>query len=356
MGFSQLRALLGWKGLGDYMSTQSNTERRQVPWYGITAAAVMVVLGTIGLVSCNNDGNSSLNSVPPSTVQAAPADCPNGYPLAFNPEGELPDQQFLPDKPGSTHAFDTRDELIAGIKENPRTLAAWVNKLFPKEWSDSKVWRPLATSDLKCLSDEGVIKFTLVKGALTANTTKVDENAIADDDMVNSALTADGPVSNPTAGITGDRSAIVFTFGDGTKITVLKRCANFAEEKPYFPPSPTHKPPTVATQPPIATTPPTTVVPPTTEAPPTTVVPSTAKVETPNPSAPPGIVPLPVYGPVETAPPVISNPAPPPAAMPTDAPVTIVPVPSTYNPPPVPVELPQANETQTEIIADPDSN
>lgn len=199
---------------------------------------------------------SSCNQV---KVEASAADCPDGTPLKYDPN------QGLNVKTGGVK--NSKEDLEA-IKEDPRNLAYRGHNL--KLWEDANNWKPLTTNEGKCLSKDGEILYAKVEGALTASTTKVDENAIAPAGYYNTGMNQNGPVVNPTPGITGNLDAIIYTLPDGTKVIVLKRCANLA--LPSAPPQytkvevpgstpPGEKPPTTVppTNPP--TNPPTTTPP-----------------------------------------------------------------------------------------------
>lgn len=246
--------------------------RRFLKWAGILAIIVAIVLV---FRSCGND-----ESVVPET--APPVDSAScQYPLNFQSVGELPELQLLPDKAGSTHAVETHADVVRGLKENPRFLAAFANRLSSSLWPNGSDWKPLASTDNKCLSDKGVEVLGKVLTIFEFQLENVDESALADRNLVNMGMTGEGLVSNSVPGIDGDRSAIVYRFENGAEVTVLKRCANLPTKAPVHPnvpptrfnPAPAPKPVPPAPKPTTTTTVPpttTTTVPP---PPPVTVVP-----------------------------------------------------------------------------------
>lgn len=250
--------------------------RRLLKWIGVIAIIVAIVLV---FRSCGSDESVAPEATPPSSPAVA---CE--YPLTFQTEGELPELQLLPDKSGSTHAVETHTDVVKGLKENPRFLAAFANRLAPSLWANGSDWKPLATEDNKCLSSKGVEVLGKIMTIFEFQLDNVNENALADRNLVNMGMTAEGLVSNAVPGIDGDRSAIVYRFKDGTEVTVLKRCANLPRRTPVYPtvpPSRFNPAPVPAPKPVPTTVPPTTTVPTTTTT--TTTVPPTTTTTVPPP-------------------------------------------------------------------------
>lgn len=219
---------------------------------------------------CANGTSETTTSAVP-TVAATSEDCKEGWPLTYDPNKDL---NVMSD------GVDNAKEDIEAIKSDPRNLAYRAHNL--EFWDNPNNWKPLTTNDGKCISREGEMLFAKVEGGLTAKGVTVDENALAPASYYNTGMNADGPLVNPTPGITGDRSAIVYTLEDGTKVIVLKRCANLALPAPpkhyHKTPIPGSTPPPGKGGPPPVTQPP--------GKPPVTQPPGTTQPPPPPPPAP----------------------------------------------------------------------
>lgn len=304
----------------------------------------------------------------PTTVKADPQACgPDGLPLKFQPEGTLPDWQVLPDLPGSDHAVETDAQVRQALKENPRFLAAFAHRMDTNLWPKAGDWKPLASDDLKCMSERGKQLLHDVGTIFSFQLASVNENGEVPADWTNMGLGPNGPVSNSRSGIEGDRSAIVYTFKDGRQLPVMKRCANLPELVPSHPkvdittPPPTTKTTTSTTQ--TTTTPSTstTTTTPSTSTTTTTTSTTTTSTTTTQTSPPKNqdggpstsiVMPPPQETDAETTPPLPPE-TPMDPAVPTDAPTVAPPVEETPLPPSVPAGLP--SETVTTTVVDPGS-
>lgn len=162
-------------------------------------------------------GDSGPSSSAQTPISASAADCPNGYPLQFDPNhGDNVNSE------GTENNQKVKDTA----KRDPKALAIYASNSLKKDKIDANNWRELATPNLKCLSDKGVQVYMKLEGALDAEGTQVDENATAPSNWYNTGMDTDGPVVNPTPGISGDLRAIKYTFADGSVMYVMKRCGN----------------------------------------------------------------------------------------------------------------------------------
>lgn len=185
-------------------------------------------------------------------VEATAADCPDGTPLTYDPNKDFN---------VVSGGVKNRKEDLAAIKADPRNLAYRAHDLG--FWENPNDWDTLVTNEGKCLSRKGESLLAKVEGALTASSTKVDENGKANANWYNTGMNAGGPVINPAAGIEGNLDAIVYTLADGTVIVVLKRCGNLALPSAPKHYTPVHIPGSRKPQPPgTGGPPPTTVTPP----------------------------------------------------------------------------------------------
>lgn len=182
-------------------------------------------------------------------VTATAADCPDGTPLTYDPNKDFSVK---------SDGVKNRTEDLEAIQADPRNLAYRAHDL--KFWENPNNWEPLTTNEGKCLSAKGEVLYAKVEGALTASSTKVDENGKANPNWYNTGMGAQGPVVNRVAGIEGNLDAIIYTLADGTVIVVLERCANLAlpaAPKHYAPvhiPGSRTPPPTGTGGPPPGTT------------------------------------------------------------------------------------------------------
>lgn len=195
---------------------------------------------------------SSATSTPPVPVKGsgdpAPWPCPDNL-----------KQNFDPNKGGnfaSNGVTDTKDVLaLAGRDARYLGFIAHQSNLV-----DTQDPNPLLIPTNSCLSQKGQETWNQLKGALTASGTSVDLSAQAPDDHYNTGMNNGQAVVDSQPGIGGDRSAIVYTFQNGSKLIILKRCANLAlpsqgnlpkgETDHRRPPGTTVPPPTVSTCPP----------------------------------------------------------------------------------------------------------
>lgn len=199
---------------------------------------------------------STSTSVVTTTVKAAATECPDTTPLNFERKAPL-DGNLVPVKDNSKHAVETDEDVQQSIKDNPKILAGWAKKIWPAKYPNSDNWQQFVTDNGngKCLNEKGQETLSNVLAYLNADGTKVNENAQASPDLVNSFMDEAGVRSYAEGGITGDLSAVEYTLPNGKKVTVLKRCGNFADHGKSFPPG---NPPPGATPTPPPPPPPTT--------------------------------------------------------------------------------------------------
>lgn len=329
-------------------SNSSQQPPKKSKWRVIIPALIVALLligAGVGLALRGNDNSvpaasastsssattSTSTSTVTSTVKAAVTECPGTTPLNFNP-GAPADGNLVPVKEGSVHAVETDEDVQQAMKDDPRILAGWAKKLWQSKYPDSDNWKQFVASNGKCLNEKGQKVLDNVLALLTADSTEVDENAQASPDMVNSFMGADGVRSYAEGGITGDLRAVEYTLPNGKKVTVLKRCGNFADNGKSFPPG--NPPPGASTPPPSP--PPTTVVPPPTTEPPLVCPPGTHGI-------PPNCIPI-CPEPCEPEPPVVCPPGmhgTPPACKDNvaDGPGRVVDVPQRPNPLPARPDL-----------------
>lgn len=276
-------------------------------------------------------------------VAATAADCPDGTPLSYDPNR---DYNVVTDKDGDGVAVSSVQEDLAAIKSDPKNLAYRAHNL--KLWDNPNEWESLTSNGGKCLSTDGEILFAKVEGALTASSTRVDENGTAPAGFFNTGMSSSGPVVNSVSGITGNLDAIVYTLADGTKVIVLKRCGNLA--LPSAPASyvKVNIPGSGGGTPPGKTTPPGTTPPGQPQCPPgQTGTPPLCKDEESagpahNPNLPDQQRPNPLPASPEMAQP--TRPASPPQTyVPPAAPTVVTPAPSAGGP--TPIETPRNTPT-----------
>ena len=264
------------------LPVSSNTQpppRRKRNWQvigaviGVIALIALVVIGAIVNDNSSNASSSSSTSTSASaspttstsapatsSVKAAATECPDTTPLNFDRNAPA-DGNLVPVKDNSKHAVETDEDVQQAIKDNPKILAGWAKKLWPQKYPDSDNWKQFVADNGngKCLNEKGQKALDNILALLTADSTEVDENAQASPDMVNSFMGENGVRSYAEGGITGDLSAVEYTLPNGKKVTVLKRCGNFADHGKSFPPG--NPPPGISTPPPPPP-PPTTTPPP----------------------------------------------------------------------------------------------
>lgn len=231
-----------------------------------------------------------------------------------------------------------RKVLLEQSSTNAHRLAIWAHAFGLHD--NPNDWQGLV--DGNCLSSEGERLFYQYEGALNAKGTTF-EMAEAPANAFNSGVSNGTYGVASTAGITGDRTAIKVTLGDGTVVYIMVRCGNpvFAG-KPSLPDVPTDNPPPPVTPP--------------TDTPPGTPPPVTPKnpAEDPYPrgnapvgggrNADPGpgtyVPPAQMEQPPDTP---RVNPAPPPAAPPAAPPSSggSGPAPTVPKPDPAPAPAPE---------------
>ena len=195
----------------------------------------------------------TLQSPPTVTVTKPPVGtgtptgvaCPPAYVQVFDPNKAY---RFYSD------GVKTSAQDLEYLGHDARTLAfrAYTLKLVSTP-DPSKLLEPGS----KCLSRQGQDTYMQVKGALTGRGTKVDNDGAAPADGYNTGMKDGQAVVDTTRGIRGDRSAIVYTLRDGSKLYVLHRCGNVVLPSPgKLPKGPTDNPKPKPKPAPSKTTPP----------------------------------------------------------------------------------------------------
>ena len=136
-------------------------------------------------------------------------------------------QNFDPNKDGNfaSNGVNNTNDILALSGRDARALAFYAHRSNLVASDDPS---PLLIPDNTCLSQAGQEAWNMLKGALTASGTKVNLDAQAPENYYNTGMVNGQPVVDTHPGIGGDRAAIEYTFPDGTKLIVLKRCSNLA--------------------------------------------------------------------------------------------------------------------------------
>ena len=193
----------------------------------------------------------------PSSSTSAPEIIGTGTPV----EGDCPAefvQKFDPNEKGnfSSDGIKGSNDVITLMGHDARYLAFVGHLVRPSAVkNDARPYLEKGGND--CLSQEGRETFYLVKGTLTADSVKINNDAKAPKDSYNTAMQDNRGVVDPKRGVGGNRDAVRFTFANGNNLDVLKRCGNPALKGPgSLPKGPTdhQRPPTKTPSP--STTPP----------------------------------------------------------------------------------------------------
>lgn len=198
-------------------------------------------------------GKSPAPSSSPSTSEVIGT----GTPVEGNCPAEFK-QQFDPNEKGnfSSKGIDGSKDVLALMGHDARYLAFVGHLVRPSTVkNDARPYLEKGGND--CLSQEGRETFYLIKGTLTADNVKVNNDAKAPKDSYNTAMRDNQGVVDPKRGVGGNRDAVRFTFANGNNLDILKRCGNPALKGPgSLPKGPTdhQRPPTKTPSP--STTPP----------------------------------------------------------------------------------------------------
>lgn len=303
----------------------------------------------------------------PQTTGTPPAACDPRFAQSWDPNerSRFASSGLWDDPQAQTVSLSgatQRQAALAARDARYLAAAAWSVKL----WDDPNRVDPLLTTDKACLSSEGIVLYdTLVAKWASAQAAIGEAPATG----FNTGSNGGTFVVNATNGVTGNRSAIVRTYSDGSRSYDLIRCANFV--LPAAPKSvPTGRtdqeaPKPARSIPPPATThprtPPPSIPPPSSPPPATTppLQPKNPADSKPGPSGKP-LAPPP-SGPAETTPPVEPNPAQPATTPGAAAPSTVTapeatPAPQQTTPPPSPVpQAPPPSDPGT-FVPDPDGS
>lgn len=132
---------------------------------------------------------------------------------------------------GAGLAGETGEELRNSALENAghsasvlAILANQINMDGSPLWGDPNDTTSLLTEDGAYLSPEGIALWEKVQVALTAG--GMSNAGLAPENGVNSGVQDGVFGSAGFSGITGDRTALIVTFKDGSTLTILKRCGN----------------------------------------------------------------------------------------------------------------------------------
>jgi outer membrane biosynthesis protein TonB len=218
---------------------------KAIAW-GIILAFVVAAVVLIGFVAYSSGKNATKTNDAKSNVAVAssPVSSPTATPTATATPTPTPtpttslDPRFVQESfgtggngrvvvnglPGKTakqlHAAMLR---IAG--HNAQALAIWA--FGSNLWPDPNNTAVLLTPDGTYLSQEGMMLWASLQGALNAEGTKVSLGQ-APSNWVNSGVSQGKFGQAGVAGITGNRTALVITWSDGSKTVVMKRCGNLA--------------------------------------------------------------------------------------------------------------------------------
>ncbi len=130
-------------------------------------------------------------------------------------------------------------KMIEQAKSNPVFVSGYA---IEKKLTDAGYDANSLRDSSGCWTKSGRELATKVQGIIEASQTSVGQ---ASSTGTNTGGDKGGIVKNSTAGVTGDRTAIVLTHPDGTKTIVLTRCGNFVwtEDHPGVPVGPTDQTP-----------------------------------------------------------------------------------------------------------------
>lgn len=324
----------------DATQTRERTGEPKKWWIAAAIAAFVLVVALAAPIMYQGGSNDAASGNiaapnPSPTASVSDTDCdPLFQQVEVSNENNRVDNHFSDlvnearNQPGSLNA-NLRDALLERSAQNGMLLATWSSTVGLHE--DPNDWDQLVDGD--CLSEEGQRLHAQFEGALKATGTSVAIGE-APENGYNSGVNDGvfGVDANP--GVRGDRTAVMITMKDGSKVYIMVRCGNpVYPGKPNLPEVPTDNPP-----PP--TTPPTNPPPP---PPPTNEPKDPSEDPYPRGNAPVGGGPNADPGPGTYIPPQQmqqppSQPRvdpPPPAPQPAPAPPTVTPSPAPATPPTV---------------------
>ncbi|HET6746956.1 MAG TPA: hypothetical protein VFH06_02520 [Candidatus Saccharimonadales bacterium] len=187
-----------------------------------------------------NEGSTSLEPLK-TTLQNKIHECGGGAPAAAPIKGngapapwpcpENMKQAFDPNDHGNfaSKGIEDTNSILALAGKDARYLGFIGSQTFGDVANDPN---PLLVPDNSCLSQRGQEVFNQLKGGLTAKSTTVDNNGEAPANFYNTGMVNGRPVVDSQPGIGGNRAAVVYTFADGSKLYVMKRCGNLALPAP----------------------------------------------------------------------------------------------------------------------------
>lgn len=146
----------------------------------------------------------------------APWPCPENMKQAFDPNDH---GNF------ASNGITDTNSILALAGKDARYLGFIGSQSLPDVAADPN---PLLIPDNSCLSQRGQEVWNQLKGALTAKAVTVDNNGQAPENYYNTGMVNGRPVVDSQPGIGGDRAAVVYTFPNGSKLHVMKRCGNLA--------------------------------------------------------------------------------------------------------------------------------
>ena len=212
-------------------------------------AFVLVVALTVPILNLGGPtdaarGNIAAPKNPSPTASAPDNDCDPLYQqVEVSNENKRVDNHFSDiineaiAQPGSLDA-NVRDALLERSAQNGQLLATWTSAFGLHE--DPNDWDQLV--DGTCLSEEGQRLHAQFEGALKATGTSVAIGE-APANGYNSGVQNGTFGVESTPGVGGDRTAVVITMPDGTKVYIMVRCGNIVYEgKPPLPEVPTDNP------------------------------------------------------------------------------------------------------------------
>ena len=216
----------------------------------LAVISVIIILGLLGSGwdwASSEDGD--VTAATPTTQSPSATKAPSS---------EACDDQFVQDlDPNEQYRFvsdgfkgtsnEKREQLIEALGHDYRYLDFVSEQLFHKSIDETS----LVVGD--CLSTEGQSLYAETKGALMASGVKKGK---ASADSYNTGMEDGQAVVAKDRGISGNRSATVYTLADGTELVVMDRCGNIALPSPpdNLPPGKTDNPPPTDDTPPPTTT------------------------------------------------------------------------------------------------------
>ena len=196
-----------------------------------------------------NTESTATAKEPAAQAAKTPASCSPDFaqlPSEDNPNNEI----VVNGAKGIEPPKEKVDYYLEYVKHRAPRIHAYATYVLPEYKASNVKSEDLLSKDKKCLSEEGKKWFWRLEGAWkSANPT----NGQAPESLTNTGMNGDQLVVDGTPGIRGDRSAVVLTLGDGSKMYLLDRCGNMAIGNPHpdTPKGKTDNPPPPKEEPPV---------------------------------------------------------------------------------------------------------